>query len=64
MCEIHMIHCLINTIKICITRINEFIVIFKKMGKCYFMRFFFLSGIYTTCLCIHVFLNSVLNFDH
>ena len=45
MCKIHRIRCSVNTLKISENRITEFIVIFKKIGKCYGMRFF-LSGIF------------------
>ena len=41
MCKIHRIHCSIKTLKNSINKITEFIVIFKKIGKCFCMRFFF-----------------------
>ena len=43
MCKNHRIHCSINTLKNSINRITEFIVVFKKIGKCYCMRFFFVG---------------------
>ena len=46
MCKIHRIHYSINKLKNSVNKITECIVIFKKIGKCNCMRFFFLSGIY------------------
>ena len=46
MCKIHRIHCSPDTLKVNINSIiTEFIVIFKKIGKCYCMRFFFVGYI-------------------
>ena len=42
-CKIHRIHCSMNTLKISINKINEFLVNFKKNGKCNCMRFFILN---------------------
>ena len=41
MCKIHRIHYSIITLKNSVNKIKEFIVIFKKIGKCNCMHFFF-----------------------
>ena len=47
MCKIHRIHYSINTQKNSVNKITECIVIFKKIGKCNCMRFFFVGYINT-----------------
>ena len=56
MCKNHRINCLINSLKISINEITEFIFIFMKIGKYYCMHFFFvryISSYYLTIFNIY-----------